>query len=557
MNRVMLINSEELAAKVKPILLDTEVITVDPEQLGNPLYRNEIAANCGDGCMVYTPVDLLRLYQGNALGGLQGLLGMRLTSIPMKVADIEKDPTGLLAILLAADNRQAADDAEFNQQLQEKQEAKKRAGKLEAPPLDTLLDSISVFISDYVIFARPPQKIATALWIVHTHLFEQFDTSPCLAITSPEKRSGKSRLLDTLQLLVARPWRAILPSDAVVFRKIEASKPTLLLDEVDAIFGAKTAAQYEGLRALLNAGHRKGATIPRCLERGFEVKDYSVYCPKALAGIGNLPDTVADRSIPIRLARRTKQEIVRKFRFREVGEAAGPLRAEIEAYTAGVDLSGIYPEMPDELNDRAADSWEPLLSIADAAGGKWPELARQAALSLSVDVEPDDDSLGIRLLADCQTVFVQIGADRITLVELLDLLNGLEESPWNDFGYTTRKLASMLRRYGVKSGTHRFENKTAKGYLKSDFKDAWIRYSPSNTDFSGNIGNNGLTMRVTSQNTSVTEKEMLPNKNSLKPSDRTNVTDVTEQTPYIGAEEEKQTPEPELDELKEHGRLAI
>lgn len=343
-------------------------------------------------------------------------------------------------------------------------------------PLADLLEEASAFISDYVVFARPAQEVAVCLWIVHTHLFEQFDISPCLAVTSPEKRSGKSRLLDVLQLLVAKPWRAILPSDAVVFRKIEADGPTLLLDEVDAIFGAKTAAQYEGLRALLNAGHRKGATVPRCLERGFQVKDYSVFCPKALAGIGNLPDTVADRSIPIRLARRTKQETVRKFRFREVEARAEPLKTQIESYASSADLARFYPAIPDELNDRAADSWEPLLCIADAAGGKWPELARRAALTLSADIEPDDDSLGIRLLADCREVFRASGADRLPSKNLLERLNDLEESPWNDIGLTARRLASMLKRYGVKPKQLNLETGNPRGYLRSAFADAWNRY---------------------------------------------------------------------------------
>jgi hypothetical protein len=47
-----------------------------------------------------------------------------------------------------------------------------------------------------------------------------------------------------LDLLVVRPCRAITPTEAVVFRKIEADKPTLLLDEADAILGPK-AREHE------------------------------------------------------------------------------------------------------------------------------------------------------------------------------------------------------------------------------------------------------------------------------------------------------------------------
>ena len=539
--RVLLVNSSFLPSGLMMPLPDTLVIFADPERLGDSLYCRDIAKQCGEGLSVLAPRDLIEAYKGDAFSGLQGLLGARLTSIPVNVSDIEKNPSGLQMILEAKDRQVEADDAEINRKLQEMQEAEKRAAKVEAPPLNELLDCISAFISDYVVFANEYQLAAVALWTLHTHVFNQFDVSPILGISAPDKACGKSRLLDCLARLVRKPWPSITPTEAVTFRKIEAVEPTMLIDEIDTVFNVRTANQHEGLRALLNAGHRKGTTVPRCVGQKQELKDFPTFCPKALAGIGELPDTVRDRSIAIRLARKTKLETVKKFRFRVAEETAAPIRKQIEAWAAQAHFDG-YPALPDGLSDRAEDSWEPLLSIADAAGGKWPELARMAALSLSADVEPDDDSLGIRLLADCQAIFVQIGEDRITLVELLDRLNGLEESPWNDFGYTTRKLASMLRRYGVKSGTHRFEDKTAKGYLKSDFKDAWNRYSPYNTDFSGNIGNNGLTMRVSSQNLSVTEGQMLPNKNSRKPADRTDVTDVTEKTPYIRAEEEKQTP---------------
>ena len=123
-------------------------------------------------------------------------------------------------------------------------------------------------------------------------------------MTSPERQCGKTRLLEVIELLVPEPWRVELPSEAVAYRHIHAKMPTLLLDEVDTTFNVRTRDRYEGLRALLNAGNRRGSHVPRCIGSSGKLVNFNVFCPKVLAGIGMLPDTVADRSVPIRLERR-------------------------------------------------------------------------------------------------------------------------------------------------------------------------------------------------------------------------------------------------------------
>ena len=100
-----------------------------------------------------------------------------------------------------------------------------------------------------------------ALWVLHTYVFDCFDTTPYLDVSSAAKRSGKTRLLELLRLLVARSWAVVEASEAVLFRKVDAEKPTLLVDEVDATFG-KDSKVTEGLRAMLNAGYRRGAAVP-------------------------------------------------------------------------------------------------------------------------------------------------------------------------------------------------------------------------------------------------------------------------------------------------------
>jgi Protein of unknown function (DUF3631) len=352
-----------------------------------------------------------------------------------------------------------------------------------------VLDQVVTFIRRFVAMTDA-QALAIALWAVHTHAAEAADASPYLAIGSAEKRSGKTRSLDVLELLAADPWRVITPSEAVVFRKLDVDQPTLLLDEVDTIFNPKTNGNYEGLRAILNAGNRRGTSVPRCVGPNQALRSFSVFSPKALAGIGELPETVADRSIPIRLKRRAPGEEVERFRRRDVEAEAQRLRELIEAWAGPrIDrLREARPDLPDELHDRAQDAWEPLLAIADELGGSWPDEARRAALELSNGHEREERSLGVRLLADVRRVFDEQGLDAIATADLLEALRADEEAPWAHFGrdgspLNARSLGGRLRRYEISSRTVWLAGgDTAKGYKREWFEDAWQRYLPPESD---------------------------------------------------------------------------
>ncbi|MGO8684198.1 MAG: DUF3631 domain-containing protein [Thermoleophilia bacterium] len=348
--------------------------------------------------------------------------------------------------------------------------------------LAPLLDDIVAQLRRYVVFHNDAQAHAVALWVLHTHTVAICETTPYLAILSPERRCGKTRLLDVLEFLVARPWRVIAPSEAVLFRQIAAVKPTLMLDEVDAIYSPRNAQAFEGIRALLNAGNRVGTQVPRCVGDGanLKVQNFDVYGAKALAGIGQLPDTVADRSILIRLARRAPGEAVARFRQRDAEAEFADLRADITAWAETMtDLGEDRPELPDELDDRAQDSWEPLLAIADRAGGTWPARARQAALVLSRGRDDDNTSLGIKLLADLRTIF----ADELAVAtsEIIARLKRLDESPWADLHgspITPRRLASLLKPYDVHPRDVRIGSAVPKGYRREDLYEPWKRYLP-------------------------------------------------------------------------------
>ncbi len=344
--------------------------------------------------------------------------------------------------------------------------------------LDHTLTDVEAFIRRYVV-VTDEQAVACALWVCHTYLLEHADVTPYLSITSAEKQSGKTILLDVLERLVNKPWRAVTPSAAVTFRTIEKDAPTLLLDEVDTIWGPKSRDDDEGLRAVLNAGFRRhGSTVPRCDGPKMRVKNFRTSCPKALAGIGDLPDTVADRSIPIRMERKRREDRVERWRERTVRPVAEQLAELVrEASVTGVtDWEGYEPELPDELSDRAQDGWEPLLVIADAAGGEWPQRARSAAVSLMTSRD-DLMPLGSRLLSDIRDVFTVHPTIKMATSELLDALCTVDESPWGDwFGkpLTARKLANLLRPYGVEPQRER----DWRGYFLGDFLDAFSRYLP-------------------------------------------------------------------------------
>ena len=352
----------------------------------------------------------------------------------------------------------------------------------ESPSGSEVLDEVVTFIRRFVVLNRQ-QAHAMALWTAHTYTFDAAEATPYIHVTSPEKRSGKTRLLEVEETVVKAPWFTGRVTPAVLARKIDAECPTLLLDETDAAFGSDR--EYaETLRGILNTGHRRGGKSSVCFGQGANItyKDLSTFCPKAIAGIGKLPDTVADRSIAIVLKRRTAAETVERFRRRKAESDAAPLRERLSTWASTLQLHDVEPSVPDELDDRAADCWEPLLAIADAAGGEWPQRAREAAVALSGGGR-DDASLGVRLLTDIKTMFTTRGVERLRSAELVQALNAIEESPWPDLDrrpLDATRLARLLKPYGIAPKTVRLdEGSTAKGYDRDWFADAWERYAPA------------------------------------------------------------------------------
>jgi Protein of unknown function (DUF3631) len=358
-----------------------------------------------------------------------------------------------------------------------------------------VLDEIYYFIRQYVIFGESEAR-ACALWVAHTYAFKAAEYTPYLSIESPEKRSGKSRLLDVLEMLVREPWKSDHATPAAAVRKVDSLQPTLLLDEVDTIFGGDASEYKETMRGMLNGGFHLGGSFSACVGQGANIsyKDFSSFCPKALAGIGSLPDTIRDRSLRISMQRAPKGMAV-KMRIRRVRPGAQKIAQKAAVWVASIEkaLMEADPHIPESLDDRQVDFCEPLLAIADAAGGLWPKIARDSLTEMCARAEKSEDSIGVELLKDMRALFdaeddgglFRESRERIASADIAKELGEMEGRPWAEWRrgapLTASSLARLLKRYRIGPLTTRFDDgRRTKGYHRKQFEDVWSRYCPEN-----------------------------------------------------------------------------
>jgi hypothetical protein len=322
-----------------------------------------------------------------------------------------------------------------------------------------------------------PDHAATALtlWVLHTYSFHLGEIAAYLALLSPEKRCGKTTALSIVGKFCHRALPTSNVSSVALFRVIEKHSPTLLVDEADSFVRDK-----EELRGILNAGYsREAAFTIRCVGDSHEPKEFCVFSPKLFAGIGKLGDTLGDRCITVPMRRKLPGEKAARLR----GDLDGSdIRRKCMRWTNDhqIEIKQADPEMPEQLDDRAADIWRPIMAIADLVGGAWPMLAHEAAVALSSNKD-DEESINIKLLKDIRDHIKEHNLARIRTEELLLHLNSLEERPWNTFyrggGMTARQLADRMRSFSIQSTTIRFDDRTAKGYLVEEMVDAFNRYT--------------------------------------------------------------------------------
>jgi hypothetical protein len=347
-----------------------------------------------------------------------------------------------------------------------------------------LLDDIA---NTFRRFLSLPEGAADslALWVVYTFAFDCFFISPRLSIRSPEKRCGKSTLLRVLAFLTRRPLIAANISAASLFRVVEAERPTLLLDEFDS-FGTAN----EDIRNVVNSGHARDGCAIRCDGDEHQPRRFSTWTPVALASIGRIAETLEDRSIIVRMQRKARGECFERLRgdrpdqFLSLRRRAARWVQEVNARLADAD-----PEAPGFLNDRAADNWRPLLAIADAAGGDWPDRARAACRALTVGAAEDgeQDSTRTALLRDIRRIFAEYTKAEMSSLDLCEALALDDGGPWAAFGKSEKpispvNLARLLRPFGIRSRDVRLGGfGVRKAYRREAFEQAWERYLDEGT----------------------------------------------------------------------------
>ena len=377
-----------------------------------------------------------------------------------------------------------------------------------------LLEGLRQVLRRFVVLPKWAAE-TLALWTLHSYAFQLREVSTYIGVESPEKRCGKTTLLSVLSELVNRPVVAANISSPAFFRVIEETRPTLLIDEADTLLLGN-----DELRGILNSGYtRKTAYVVRVTsqapnikppatnsedeasgagtgrkggwagvrgEEGQRLARFSCWCPKVMAAIGRLPDTLADRCIVIRMQRKTGKEECERLR----GLEATMLRRQCARFVRDHEgaIAQARPEMPKGLNDRAADIWEPLVTLADLAGGEWPELARRAAVGLSESAQ-GNNPIGA-LLLDIFVLFSGEHLERMFSRRLVDGLNRMEGRPWQELPglrpaaseagkqMTEYWLAQRLRPYGVRPRNLRIDGERAKGYVKEELMEVFRRYIP-------------------------------------------------------------------------------
>lgn len=330
--------------------------------------------------------------------------------------------------------------------------------------------------------------VAVTLWIAASHAQPAWEHATRLVIKSPLKRCGKSRLLDLVAALAHNVLMTVNISVAALVRCIsETDPPVVVVDEADTIFAKRRGERSESsedLRGILNAGHQRGRPYLRWDMNARKLDECPTFAMAAIAGIGDMPDTIEDRAVVITMRRRMRGETVTPFRSRRDNPRLCDLRERLHARVSTNihTLVEIEPTLP--VEDRAADTWEPLVAIADLAGGHWPDIARAVCtIMTSQAVATDDTTLGERLLADLRQVFDDPATKSMWTTQLVEQLAELDEAPWatyrdkrKDPKINSREIGYLLRPYGIKSRVMRSGNQTRRGYHRDDLADAWDRY---------------------------------------------------------------------------------
>jgi putative DNA primase/helicase len=354
-------------------------------------------------------------------------------------------------------------------------------------PGDQILEEVRATIAAYAYMGEH-ERVACTLWTAWTHLYNCFGVCPNLNPWSPTRRCGKTSLLIPIKEMSRLGMFSSNITAAALFRAIDAWHPTLVIDEADTF-----VKMSDEIRGILNAGHsRATAWVIRAEGDANEPRMFSTWAPKLVAGIGHLPDTVEDRSVRFRMSRKPVDVHTEDAFDDDVVRArCTPIRRRLARWAADIEprMRSWSPDRVAGVDHRDWNNWKPLLAIAEAAGGDWPELAREAAKAMCGD--PDvEEGLSELLLRHLRDVFG--GADALHTAQIIEALVDLEEGPWA--GWWGRdvedgklkaagsRLARILKPYGVRPSDQRIGEVVRKGYVRADLEPVWDQYLDMRAD---------------------------------------------------------------------------
>jgi hypothetical protein len=367
----------------------------------------------------------------------------------------------------------------------------------------SLVDDVTKVFKRYVWLRKEEEYLVLALWVLHTWAFDAATTTPYIWVYAPEVECGKTRCLEVAQYLARNAELIVDPTASVLFRTLVDGAPyTMLIDEVDRIFKPGDEEGKSALKAILNAGYRRGVVVKRSVREGSDwtTQSFPVFCPKAFDGIRDtLPDTLKSRSVPIPMHRHPRDLKLDRFLQRKVVEETKPLRERLEAWgeQAVPALMDAEPLLPAELGDRHAECWEPLFAIADLAGREFGQRVRKAAVELHRK-QVEEESVEIVLLRHFRDAFNTRKTDRLSTLQVIELLlTRSDEAPWAswwgtwpqflDLGEDRRKnkaksigqqLARMLKPYGITPEPLQIDGRTQRGFDRGWFEQVWRSYLP-------------------------------------------------------------------------------
>jgi hypothetical protein len=351
-----------------------------------------------------------------------------------------------------------------------------------------VLDTASAAISQHVITSGLVCDVA-ALWALHTYFLHHsciiLPISPRFEIGAVSPICGKSTLLDCVGHLAWRPFDAAASlTTAVVFRLIDAYRPTMVLDEMDDLLRAHDRTE---LGSLLRASHKRNARVPRNVPiadgKGWALTWFSAWGTHAYTIVGRLKPAMQSRAIRITLLRARPAELKQ---LKPMVNGESPVLRECgRKFRRWAQDQTELPaaEIPEGISHRDADNWRPLLRIAALVGGDWPQRARDAAIALNGRTVAVGDV--VPLLTDIFAAFG--GRERLTTAELTAAMLALEEpsADWR-IAYKKGPINEYWLRDHLRGLVHAPEHerkwkagkKTVRGYRKEHFRDALERYLP-------------------------------------------------------------------------------